>query len=154
MYIMLQRKTGCSFLKKIFWFWAKNIRSMIYSLKMDNYELNMQVFSTFLSLSCTGIYWIDVLWNKAKNNKNVPVSTISSHSVSLFAYIAEKLRKMWEEEEEEKRKQTVPYAEPKSEYFWKTATNHIIIRAKTHGSSGRGYLVFCEYSEQTLSWKK
>ncbi len=54
-------------------------------------------------------------------------------SVSPFPYIAEKLRKMWEEEEEEKRKQTVPYAEPKSEYFWKTATNHIIIGAETHG---------------------
>lgn len=63
---------------------------------------------------------------------------------------------MWEEEEEEKRKQTVPYAEPKSEYFWKTATNHIIIRAETHGLLEKwGFvsaeLVFCEFSEQTQS---
>lgn len=40
---------------------------------MDIYELNMQVFSTFLSLSCTGIYWIDVLWNKVSFSLSIPL---------------------------------------------------------------------------------
>jgi len=39
----------------------------------------VQVFSTFLSLSCAGIYSI------GKNNKDVPVSTILSLSITLHS---------------------------------------------------------------------